>query len=94
MEGFLQQFIIIIAENACFFNASMLYYEMLLRFDGRNQKRIAMISFFVPQFRTKVIFINAREMLAFQRAFLKMTLVRTKHSQKESLVETILRMRF
>ena len=56
----------------------MLYYEMLLRFDGRNQKRIAMISFFVQQFRTKVIFINAREMLAFQRAFLKMTLVRTQ----------------
>jgi len=25
----------------------VLYYEMLLRFDGRNQKRIAMISFFV-----------------------------------------------
>jgi len=38
----------------------VLYYEMLLRFDGRNQKRIAMISFFVQQFRTKVIFMKMR----------------------------------
>jgi len=30
---------------------------MLLRFDGRNQKRIAMISFFVRQFGTN--FANA-----------------------------------
>lgn len=47
-------------EITCFFNASVLYYEMLLRFDGRNQKRIAMISFFVQQFRTKVIFMKMR----------------------------------
>lgn len=78
-----------------FFNASMLYYEMLLRFDGRNQKRIAMISFFVQQFRTKVIFINAREMLAFQRAFLKMTLVRTQtfakgKSQRDDFANAVL----
>lgn len=49
-----------VEEIACFFNASVLYYEMLLRFDGRNQKRIAMISFFVQQFRTRMIFIKMR----------------------------------
>lgn len=53
-------FYYMVNEITCFFNASVLYYEMLLRFDGRNQKRIAMISFFVQQFRTKVIFMKMR----------------------------------